>query len=206
MTINRAFFYSEVRKQPFGMALTQSQVGGMEAILNHWEETMPKGDDRWLAYMLATAFHETARTMQAVRETKASSDDKAIQILDKAFYAGKLKWVKKPYWNKGADGKSWLGRGLVQLTHKANYETLGHAIGMDLVADPNRAMDLDVAVRVMFAGMTKGLFTGKKLADFLIGSKTDWKGARKIINGTESDEKVAAYAVYFYRAIAYTTG
>ena len=40
----------------------------MSTILNEWEENLPNADDRWLAYMLATAFHETARTMQPIRE------------------------------------------------------------------------------------------------------------------------------------------
>ncbi len=79
--INRPFFYDRVRVTLFGGRLQPPQVQGLEAILDHWEKTSAAKDDRWLAYMLATAFHETARTMQPVRETLAPTDDKAIAIL-----------------------------------------------------------------------------------------------------------------------------
>jgi hypothetical protein len=206
MPINRTFFFEHTRKVLFDGSMKQKQVEGIEAILNKWEKEMPKADDRWLAYMLGTAHHETGRTMQAVRETFASSDDKAISILNSAFGKGQLSWVKKPYWVKDADGKSWLGRGLVQLTHKSNYEKMKKAIGEDLVKDPSLAMNLDVAVKIMFEGMTKGSFTTRKLADFFDGKKEEWRDARKIINGLERADLVASYAKSYYSAISYTAG
>lgn len=202
--INRKHFYDTLRISLFGGKISPSQMSGLEAILNKWEHETPDHDDRWLAYMLATAFHETARTMQPVRETRASTDDAAITILTKYFLAGKLPWVKKPYWEKDSEGKSWLGRGLVQITHKPNYINLGKAIGEDLTTDPNRAMDMGVAMKIMFTGMTNGLFTTKKLKDYFHGQVSDWKNARKIINGVESADLVAGYAIKFYQAISYT--
>jgi predicted chitinase len=109
--------------------------------------------------------------------------------------------VREPYWRKDADGRSWLGRGLVQLTHKDNYVRLGREIGVDLVAEPARAMQIDVAVRILFAGMLKGLFTGHKLGDYFQGDHSDWSNARKIINGRESMDLVASHAKVFYRAL-----
>ncbi|MGQ3290811.1 MAG: glycoside hydrolase family 19 protein, partial [Shinella sp.] len=163
-------------------------------------------DDRWLAYMLGTAHHETGRTMQAVRETFASTDDKAIAILDRAFNAGRLPWVSTPYWHKDSRGRSWLGRGLVQLTHKSNYEKMSTELGIDLVADPTLAMDLQTAVKIMLKGMRKGSFTGKKLGDFFSPTKEEWRNARKIINGLERADLVASYAKSYYGAISYTIG
>ncbi len=40
----------------------------MTAILNYWEANYAKKDDRWLAYMFATAHHETDRKIQAIEE------------------------------------------------------------------------------------------------------------------------------------------
>ncbi|WP_298324262.1 glycoside hydrolase family 19 protein [Asticcacaulis sp.] len=202
--INRKHFFDTLRTEVLGGKITPSQVAGLTAILDKWEAEASHLDDRWLAYMLATAFHETARTMQPVRETRATSDAAAITLLDKAFIAGKLPWVKKPYWRKDAESKSWLGRGLVQITHKANYLKLGNAIGEDLTTDPNRALNTEVALKIMFTGMTEGLFTGKKLEDFFHDDVTDWKNARKIINGLESADLVAGHAVKFYMALSYT--
>jgi len=140
-----------------------------------------------------------------VRETRASTDERAIEILWKYFTAGKLPWVKKPYWDKDPQGKSWLGRGLVQLTHKANYEKMTKAIGIDLVSSPSKAMQMDAAVKVLMIGCIDGHFTGKKLKDYFHGEMADWKNARRIITGPESMERVAAYARSFYKAISYTT-
>ncbi len=203
--MNRTHFFTSIRAAGsglFGRVLNQSQVDGISAILDHWESAMPAGDLRWLGYMLATVFHETAHTMQPVRETLAESDGRAIAILDRAFAAKKLPWVKSPYWRPDASGKSWLGRGLVQLTHRDNYLRLGQAVGVDLVADPGLAMQMEIAVRILFEGMIGGLFTGRKLADYFTDAKADWVGARRIITGPESMQKVAVYARLFDAAIS----
>ena len=67
MQINRPFFYNVVRQRPFPGMLTGSQVLGVEAIIGCWEAS-GLTDMRWLAYCLATTFHETARTMQPIEE------------------------------------------------------------------------------------------------------------------------------------------
>jgi len=204
MSINRDFFFDHIREHLFNGSLRQSQLDGMNAILDKWEDESPQDDDRWLAYMLATTHHETGRTMQPVRETFAATDDDAIRRLERAWGAGKLPWVKTPYWRLDDDHKSWFGRGFVQLTHKANYETLGDAIEVDLITDPDEALVLDTALKVMFVGMRDGLFTTAKLSDFFNVSKENWIQARKIINGLESADLVASYAKTYYAAISYT--
>lgn len=202
--MNKSAFYAKVRLSPFGGRLTEGQVQGMERIVDKW--LSKPFDKRWLAYMLATACHETAATMQAVRETLAPTDDEAIRILDNAFAKGRLPWVRTPYWRKDADGKSWLGRGLVQLTHKTNYAVMGDALDIDLVGRPELAMDPVVAVDIMFEGMTKGLtgkgdFTGKSLEDYFNSKASDSVNARRIINGTESAAKVSSLYRKFIVAI-----
>ncbi|MBB4104867.1 hypothetical protein [Allorhizobium borbori] len=201
--INRRFFFDTVRARLFHGRLRAGQIDGMNAILDRFEDVMPEGDDRWLAYMLATAYHETAETMQPVRETLAPSDARAMAILDDAFARGRLKGVKTPYWRLDTGGKSWLGRGFVQLTHRRNYEAMTKVTGIDLVAAPERAMEIDVAVTILFRGMIDGCFTGRKLADFFAGDREDWTGARRIINGTDRAVLVAGYARTFYAAISY---
>ena len=65
--MNRNVFFEYVRKAPFGGRLTQSQVDGLTKILDEWDRRKLK-DIRWLAYKLATTFHETNATIQPVRE------------------------------------------------------------------------------------------------------------------------------------------
>lgn len=199
--MHRASFYSAIRGPLFGGRLSQSQVEGMEAVLDEWQRRPAGGDRRWLAYMLATAFHETASTFRPVRETLADSDEEAIRILDLAFRKGRLSRVREPYWRKDADGRSWLGRGLVQLTHKRNYEIMSRETGIDLVAAPERAMDMAVAVRILFSGMEKGLFTGRKLGDYFAPGRAGWVNARRIINGLDRAETIAGHGRVFLGAL-----
>ncbi|ANL71353.1 glycoside hydrolase family 19 protein [Rhizobium phaseoli] len=199
--MDRMFFFDAVREELFKGELTQPQVEGITAILDAWERRFAPADRRWLAYILATAYHETAYTMQPVRETLAQSDARAVEILEAAFAAGRLSWVKTPYWRPDEDGCCWLGRGLVQLTHKRNYEAMSALTGIDLVADPDRAMEMDAAVTILIEGMLQGSFTGHKLADHLNATTEDWVNARRIVNGTDRAEKLAGYAKAFHAAM-----
>lgn len=205
MSINRKFFFDEVRQKLFPDGLKQHQVDGIEAILDEWEKKQSANDDRWLAYMLATAYHESAHTMQPVRETLAGTDAQAAARLENAWDAGQLTWVGEPYWRPDADGLCWFGRGLVQITHKHNYEKLAKAIGnKDLASDPAEALKMDVAIAILFVGMEKGLFTKKKLADYFDKDDQDWINARRIVNGLDRAEKIAGHGRAFYAAISYT--
>ena len=195
--MNRKHFYDYLRQRNsgvFGTSLSQAQVEGCEALLTATENlTMTHR-----AYILATAYHETARTMQPVRETLAKSDDSAIRILDKAYAAGKLGQVKSPYWRRDADGRSWLGRGYVQLTHRANYAKAQGAMGVPLLSDPSLAMRPDIAAMILIRGCQEGWFTGKRLSNYLPG---DYVGARRIVNGTDKAMTIAGYAKAFEAAL-----
>ncbi len=144
------------------------------------------------AYVLATAHHETAGTMKPVRETLASTDAKAKEMLTKAWRAGKMKWVTRDYWSGG-----FFGRGYVQLTHEENYRKAGQKLGVDLVGNPSKAMEPAIAVEILVQGMRDGWFTGKKLADYITLSRSDYAGARRIVNGTDRADLIAGYAKTF---------
>ena len=144
-----------------------------------------------LAYILSTAYHETARTMQPVRETLATTDAKAKERLTKAWKSGKLPWVKSDYWSSG-----WFGRGYVQLTHRANYVKASEKLGVDLVSDPSKAMIPEVSALILVRGMQEGWFTGMKLAD-----AADFREARRVVNGTDRASQIAMYADAFLSAL-----
>jgi hypothetical protein len=184
--INREFFFDQVRGQLFGGKLRQKQVDGMTAILDEWERKHAKKDDRWLAYMLATTHHETDRTMQPIEEYGRGK--------------GRKYGIPDPQ-----TGKVYYGRGFVQLTWKANYETMGKLLGIDLVNKPDLALELAPATQIMFLGMTRGSFTGKKLDDYFNPNLGDWVNARRIINALDKANLIAGYGQQYYAAISYTT-
>ena len=66
MAYDEARFFASARISIFGGRLRAAQLAGTKTMLAGFENSMPGGDPRWLAYMLATAFHETAATMQPV--------------------------------------------------------------------------------------------------------------------------------------------
>lgn len=193
--MNRAHFFASVRTSLFRGSLSQSQVGGIEALLDEAGKTFI--DPRWLAYMLATAFHETGQTMQPIHERGGT--DYFFRMYDPK---GQRPKVAADLGNtQSGDGVRFAGRGLVQLTGRRNYTTFSKLVGVDLVANPDAAMQDDVAVKIMFEGMARGLFTGKKLADYFTPKSSDWVNARKIINGLDRANDIAAYAKRFYDAL-----
>lgn len=187
-------FFAYARRAPFGGRLTQGQIDGMNALFRCWDShKIPAPDKRHLAYILASVFHETGGRMVPVRETFASTDAGAIAALDKAYKAGRLGQVSKPYWRKGANGKAYFGRGDIQLTHEENYKVLGERIGVDLVGNPSLALDLDISAEIAIVGMLEGLFTGKKLTDYFNLKKDDPVGARAVVNGRDKAKLIAGY-------------
>lgn len=190
-------FYGHLRKRDsglFGTSLTNGQVEGLEAIL----EAGNGLPITYLAYLLATTHHETGRRFQPVREAFGASDADSVNRLERAWKAGKLKSVKTPYWRYDADGKAWFGRGYPQITHKRNYVHAAKLTGMDLVGNPSLAMIPKVSAKILVQGSLAGMFTGRKLADYLPG---DYIGARKVINRTDKASLIAGYARSFEAAL-----
>lgn len=74
------------------------------------------------------------------------------------------------------DGLKFKGRGLIQLTGRANYTTYGQKLGIDLVSNPDLALDLQVSARI-FARY----FVDRKVDRACINQ--DWLTVRKLVNG-----------------------
>ncbi|MCS2154702.1 peptidoglycan-binding protein [Scandinavium goeteborgense] len=144
----------------------------------------------WLAYVLATTYHETAFTMKPVEE-----------------YG---KGAGRPYGEPDPEtGQVYDGRGYVQLTWKENYQKAqGEVVDfrtmkcdVPLLMHPDLAMTPWVAAQVAINGMAEGWFTGKSLDDYLTDTITDYLNARRIINGTDKAQTIAAYAVEVEEAL-----
>lgn len=75
----------------------------------------------------------------------AQADDLAghPEALAEVLYGGRFGNVHP------GDGWKYRGRALPQITFAANYERVGRALGVDLLADPDRLLEPDVAVRAL---------------------------------------------------------
>jgi hypothetical protein len=131
-----------------------------------------------IAYIMATAEWETGRTFRPVRERRAREGTK-------------LRATQDRYWHTG-----YYGRGHVQITWERNYLKLGQRLGLGdaLVKNPDAALREDISQRILLVGMLEGLFTGKKLSDYVNAQKTDYVGARAVVNGTDKAQEIAALA------------
>lgn len=199
--INEKFFFDYIRLQLFDGALTSKQVSGLKSIISVWSEKHAGQDDRFLAYMLGTAHHETGRTMQPIKEW--GGNPYFFRMYDPQ---GQRPDVARRLGNtQPGDGVKFCGRGYVQLTGRANYTNWAGKTGKTLVDNPDLALDPDVAAIILIEGMLAGSFTGKKLENYFAAGRADWVNARRIINGVDKAQLVGSYAMKYYAAISYTT-
>lgn len=210
-TINPTKFFTGVRKNLFRGRLAQSQVDGMNAILKAWDESVFT-DPRWLAYMFATTFHETGGRMLPIPELGG------YDYCERMYGPfGKRPTVARQMGNtKRGDGYKYRGRGYVQCTWQKNYLRAGLLIGVDLVNNPDLALDKDIAAKIMFAGMTDAeiifddfsddqnfTFTGRSLEDYFNDFTNDPFNARRIINALDHASIIAETHGDFLGAISY---
>lgn len=185
-----AKFFDVIRSSGvFGSGLKPDQVSGMEAVLaaahaQGWPVA-------YAAYALATACHETAYTMQPVREA---------YWLSESWRRNHLRYY--PYY----------GRGYVQLTWRTNYERADHELklGGSLLKNLDLAMNPGIAAKIMAKGMQEGWFAKYKNAPCTLARFLPEKGpatvdqfsdARRIINGNDKAKKIAEEAIKFQRAL-----
>lgn len=210
--LNRKFFFEQVRSSLFGGTMTSSQVSGLTAILDAWEASYAKKDDRWLAYALGTTHHETDRKMQPIHEYGGSAYFKRnYDVTGRDPARARSMGNTTP-----GDGVKYHGRGFVQLTWKVNYKRAGtylssaHGKTIDLVTKPDLALVPAYAAGILFHGMIVGMFTSRKFADYFTLTpagkidKDDWVKARAIINGNDKANLIATYGKQYYAAISYT--
>ncbi len=209
--MNRADFYDIVRYNLFNGKLSQGQVDGIEAILDFWESppVAPTGEFKthwdirnvgWLAYMLATVYHETAFTMQPISEY--GSNDYFTRHYENRDDLGN----KYP-----GDGAKFHGRGYVQLTGRKNYEKMTPIVrkfypeSPDFTANPEAVKDYKFAAVILFHGMFLGSFTDRALKHYIgdpeQGQIVDFYSARKVINGLNRAHEIETYAKKFDYAL-----
>lgn len=175
---NMEAFWSGVRKVTGPLDSVQSDI-----VTRLLKEAGEWGNG-WLAYALATAWHESR--LKPIEE-----------------------WGKgkgKKYGAVNSTGKAPYGRGLVQLTWHDNYVRADKELNLGgaLAKDYDLALRPDIAVQIMARGMEGGWFTGKSLASYIgagLGTEPEFVNARRIINGTDKAALIAGYAVKFQDAL-----
>ena len=194
MPYDRKLFFDTVRKDLFRGTLTQSQVDGMNYLLEVWEKHFeannPNDGTMWLAYCLATFFHETAEQMIPLEE----------------YGKGAGKSYGKPV---APHTQAYYGRGHVQLTWDTNYKNGQqflkdrYAVHANIYPEPHLMLHPQTSALISYDGMVYGWFTGVGLPKYLSKSKgiEDPKNARRIVNGTDKADLIAGYYWKFKNAL-----
>lgn len=199
MTFSPRIFFDHIRSGILGPELDAGEVSGCNAILAAFAG-FPIAD---AAYALGTAYLETAHSMQPVREANWLSPAAADRYFFRMYdINGARPNVAKRLGNiHPGDGVKYPGMGFPQVTGLGNYQKAQDVFAIPFVAQPRLMMIAENAAKVMAHFMKFGLFTGKKLADYLprTGPATfeQFKPCRRVINGLDRAADVAGYAVQF---------
>lgn len=175
--INRKVFFDLYRKElDPDKKLSNQEVIDIDIFLNFFDRDLKLFSVPQWAYVFATVFHETGATFHPVRESPRMSED----------------WRKRnfryfPYY----------GRGYVQLTWDYNYKAYGTKLKIDLLKSPDLAMKPEFSWFILVDGFLKGVFTGRKISDYINATKKDYVNARRCINGTDKAQLIANYAKTF---------
>lgn len=178
-------FFDEIK--PLFGRFTQAQVDGINILLETCKDFELTTSEA--AYVLATAYHETWKTMQPIEEVGKGK---------KYDYGLRLKMSRKPYTDST---HIFYGRGFVQVTWYENYKKLTKANnkGWDFFTNPELLLEPAPSAWAMVYGMKHGLFTGKKLSTFI--QKNDFINARRVVNGLDKAEEIAEIALKFKNAL-----
>jgi hypothetical protein len=176
MPFDHKVYFDDVRHSLFSGSLSQEQVDGQEAILSAWEHYVDTQDIRWLAYILATTYHETSQEMMPIEE-----------------YG---KGAGQPYGVKDAEtGQTYYGRGYVQLTWRDNYARADKELALEEGNSCEwyaiNALGPDTSARITYLGMKEGWFRsdsqGEQTLERYFNDKIeDPYGAREIVNGDKT--------------------
>lgn len=217
-TLQADKFFSSIRKSIFNGKLSQSQVTGLEAIIDV-SSKLGVTDLRMVAYAMATPMIETGGSYEPVTESlnysvealrskfgnRISSSDAAKygrtstqkanqEAIANIIYGGD--WGRYNLGNtRPGDGWKYRGRSLTQITGRRNYAQFG------LEEYPEDALIIDNAAEIMVKGMRDGIFTGKKFSDYFSTSKEDWVQARRMVNSLDKADEIARYAKLFHSAL-----
>jgi putative chitinase len=193
LAIQTERFFASVRPL-FGGKYTSGQVASLNALLSIGAATLP--NLQALAYLLATAYHETAHTMMPIAEYGKGKGYDYGKLLDMGAGPGR----RVPYTTPAT---LYYGRGYVQLTWRCNYKAMSRLTGADLLTNPDLAMQPAIATQIAVQGMLRGYFTGKRLQDYFPNpaGQHDPLNARRIINGMDCAAKIAGYYQTFLTAL-----
>lgn len=116
-----------------------------------------------IAHFLAQLAHESSNFTQFTENTNYTTASRLVEVFPNHFtlttaqqYAGKpIAIANKVYANRlgngneaSGDGYKYRGRGLIQLTGRANYQAYKNYSGIDVINNPELASNISIALDI----------------------------------------------------------
>jgi hypothetical protein len=171
----------------------------LKKVLYYIKNDQSIDDVRKAAYLLGTAFAESGYSLQRWESDYACTgagikygpNGPCISALN---YYKSTKGGKKNYYDLGTDSRGfpYFGRGLIQLTGKANYKSYGDLLNIDLVKNGDLAIQEQNSYKIAVEYMKGNPKTFKKVLN------GDLTAARRSVNGGKKgiDEVNGAYKAW----------
>lgn len=159
---------------------------GLDELLGFIADDPEWSDIRHVAYLIATVAHECAFTFKPITER---GQRRYFDKYDAGTRIGAVLGNVRP-----GDGFKYRGRGYVMITGLRNYRVFAEKLGIDLVNDPDKALEPLISYRIAAIGMREGSFTGKAIGRYINAERCEFVTARKVINGLDRAEDIAGYA------------
>lgn len=200
--MDRKSFYDQVRPKLGG--LTGPNVMGFELFITEaLRRAMPLAQ---FAYCLATAWWETAHTMQPVLEAYwVSPHDRAKHDAYLRTHRPSSRYF--PFYGRSYPQWTWE-RNYKLATDMWNSRYRAGEPSVDFVANPDAIMDPKYGIPLFFDGMEEGWFTGKKEADYIDSVDEsdaedfrEFTAARRVVNGTDKAREISELALTFEHAL-----
>lgn len=136
------------------------------SLMTAWHEH-GTGDDRHLAYIFASIWHEC--------HFEPKNERRANPLRQPSLYRQQAE-----YWDTG-----YFGRGPIQLTWEDNYARFGKYLGLPLLRHPELVNKPEIGYKIAVIGMVRGWFTGAPLRWYINDAREDYVKARRTVNGDE---------------------